>query len=375
VRVLMLHNRYRLPGGEERAVGDISALLAANGHQVELLERSSGEAGRRRAAQALVVGGEDPGEVSDRVRRFKPDVVHIHNIHPLFGWRALAAAKAGGARTVFHLHNFRLFCAIGVAYRDGAVCFRCRGRDTRPGLRFRCRGSTGEAVAYAIGLHIQQPRLFQFTDRFITVSEAHSRRLFELGLQAAPTRTLSNFARTRDLASGTRAGDGAYALASGRLVEEKGFDTAIAAARQAAVPLIIAGDGPDQDRLRGLAAGGDVRFTGRVAEPALAELRRGAGMVLIPSRSEEAFPYAGLDALAAGVPVLASGHGGLPELVGSESVLAADDRQAWARRVRQLWDDPQERRRLGSAGLERVRSRFSERAYLEALIDIYSGDR
>ena len=375
MRVLMLHNRYRLPGGEERAVGDIMALLQANGHEVEVLERSSGEAGRRRAAQALVLGGDDPGEVSDRLRRFKPDVVHVHNIHPLFGWRALAAAKAAGVRTVFHLHNFRLFCAIGVAYRDGAVCYRCRGRDTRPGLRFRCRGSTGEAVAYAIGLHTQQPRLFQFTDRFITVSQAHARRLFELGLPAAPTRTLRNFARARDLASGSRAGDGAYALVSGRLVEEKGFDTAIAAAREAAVPLIIAGDGPDRDRLRSLAAGGDVRFTGRLPEAELAELRRGAGLVLIPSRWEEAFPYAGLDALAAGVPVLASRRGGLPELVGSESGLVADDRGAWARRVRQLWDDPQGRRRMGLAGLERVRSQFSERPYLEALIEIYGGDR
>jgi UDP-glucose:(glucosyl)LPS alpha-1,2-glucosyltransferase len=123
-----------------------------------------------------------------------------------------------------------------------------------------------------------------------------------------------------------------------------------------------------------LAAGGDVRFTGRVAEHALAELRRAAAVVLIPSRWEEPFPYAGLDALAAGVPVLASDHGGLPELVGDDSVLAADDGQAWGHRLRQLWDRPEARQRLGSAGLERVRSRFSEQAYLEALIQIYTGN-
>ena len=370
----MLHNRYRWPGGEERAVMDISTLLQDNGHEVEVLERSSAEAGRRRAARALVAGGDDPDEVSQWIRRFEPDVVHVHNIHPLFGWRALAAAKAAGVRTVFHLHNFRLFCAVAVAYRDGAICFRCRGRDTRPGLRYRCRGSTGEALTYAIGLHTQQPRLLQYTDRFIAVSQALARRLFELGLPAGPTRTLSNFARAGAVESVSGAGDGTYALASGRLVAEKGFDTAIAAARQAEVPLIIAGEGPDQDRLRALAAGGDVRFTGRVGEHALAELRRAAAVVLIPSRWEEPFPYAGLDALAAGVPVLASDHGGLPELVGDDSVLAADDGQAWAHRLRHLWDRPQARQRLGSAGLERVRSRFSEQAYLEALIQIYTGN-
>src|ERR1700733_2991966 len=107
---------------------DISTLLQNNGHEVEVLERSSTEAGRRRAARALVAGGDDPDEVSQWIRRFAPDVVYVHNIPPLFGWRGLAAAKAAGVRTVFHLHNFRLFCAVAVAYRDGAVCFRCRGR-------------------------------------------------------------------------------------------------------------------------------------------------------------------------------------------------------------------------------------------------------
>lgn len=238
MRVLMLHNRYRLHGGEERAVRDISALLETHGHEVELLERFSSEAGRRQAAQALVLGGLDPGEVTDRVRRFRPDVVHVHNIHPLFGWRALAAVKAQGVRTVLHLHNFRLFCAVGVAYRDGGPCFRCRGRDTRPGLRLRCRGSTGEALIYAIGLHSQQPRLFEHADRLIAVSEAHASRLFELGLPAGSTCTLNNFVRSEDFASASTAGEGGYALASGRLVEEKGFDTAIAAARAAGVPLV-----------------------------------------------------------------------------------------------------------------------------------------
>jgi glycosyltransferase involved in cell wall biosynthesis len=367
----MLHNRYRLPGGEERAVGDITALLADHGHQVELFERSSAQAGSRRAARALVAGGWDPGEVADRIRRLRPDVVHVHNIHPLFGWRALAAAKAAGAGTVFHLHNFRLFCAIGVAYRDGAVCFRCRGRDTRPGLRFRCRGSTGEALAYAIGLHTQQPRLLRHTDRFIAVSDAQARRLVELGLPAAAMTMLGNFVSPGRFAAASTAGDGGFALASGRLVPEKGFDTAIAAARRAEVPLVIAGDGPDEARLRHLALGGDVRFTGRLDEMALAELRQSAAVVLIPSRWEEPCPYAALDALATGVPVLASDHGGLPELAGRDSVLPAGDVDRWVDRLGELWQSPERRQALGSEALDRARTRYSADRYYELLLDVY----
>jgi glycosyltransferase involved in cell wall biosynthesis len=239
-------------------------------------------------------------------------------------------------------------------------------------VRLRCRGSTGEAIVYALGLHLQQPHLFQNADRFVAVSDAQARRLLDLGLPGGVTDTLHNFVPGGNPVNASRAAEGEYALASGRLVEEKGFDVAIAAAREARVPLVVAGDGPERDRLRELAVGADVRFTGRLKPTALAELRRRAAVVLVPSRSEEAFPYAGLDALADGVPLLASDLGGLPELVGGQGLLAAGDTRAWAGRLGQLWRSPELRQELGAAGLERVRARFSDDLYYERLLGIYA---
>ena len=371
MRVLLLHNRYRAEGGEERAVADIAALLASRGHIVEMLERSSEPLGRVPAARALVCGGVESQQVTDAVRRLRADVVHAHNLHPLFGWRALAAARAAGARTVLHLHNFRLFCAVAIGYRDGAPCFRCQGTDTRPGLRWRCRGSLSESAVYAAALSRQQPRLLAHADRFLTVSDATARRLVQLGLPAGPTSSLPNFVSAADFAAATQADRGQYALVSGRLVPEKGVDTAIAAARSAGVPLVVAGDGPDAPRLRGLAVGADVRFTGRLEHRALAELRARAAVVLVPSRWEEPCPYAVLDALAAGVPVLASDRGGLPELVGSEAVLAPDDASAWSRALDQLWRSPRTRRERGAGVLARAREQFSEDRYHEGLMEVY----
>jgi glycosyltransferase involved in cell wall biosynthesis len=307
------------------------------------------------------------------VRRLKADVVHAHNLHPLFGWRALAAARAAGARTVVHLHNFRLFCAIAIGYRDGAPCFRCHGRDTRPGLRLRCRGSLAEAAVYAYGLHSQQPRLFAHADVFVAVSAATGRRLIELGLPAPRTQSLANFVAAREFAPASNAAQGGYALVSGRLVEEKGFDTAIVAAAQAAVPLVVAGEGPDEARLRRLAAGAEVRFTGRLEPDALAELRRGAAAVLVPSRWEEPCPYAALDALAAGVPVLASDRGGLPEMVGRRSILPAEERARWGVSLAALWRDPASRGDAGGEALKRARELFSEEVYYRRLMEIYRG--
>jgi glycosyltransferase involved in cell wall biosynthesis len=369
----MLHNRYRQEGGEERAVAEIAKLLSGRGHEVEVVERSSTGTSNARAARALIAGGVDAEEVTAAVRRLGADVVHAHNLHPLLGWRALAAARAAGARTVLHLHNFRLFCAIYSGYRDGGNCFRCRGANTLPGVRLRCRGSLPEAVAYGVGLHRQQPHLFAHADRFVTVSDATARRLEDLGLPPGRTTVLANFVAGTGFATHSRADQGRHAFVSGRLVEEKGFDTAIAAARAASVPLVIAGDGPDEERLRELANGADVTFTGRLDHAALAQGRAGAAVALMPSRWEEPCPYAVLDALAAGVPALVSDRGGLPELVGPGEALPAEDTDAWAGALRKLWDDPAARRLQGDAALARARERFGEDRYYEGLMAVYRG--
>ncbi len=371
MRILLLHNRYRALGGEERAVADIADLLIRRGHTVERLERSSTDVGRVRAARSLLEGGAEADAVADALRRLKPDVVHAHNVHPLFGWRALAAARAAGARTVLHLHNFRLFCAIAVAYRDGAPCHRCRGRDTLPGVRLRCRGSLTEAAVYAVALSRQQPRLYEHSDRSITLSEAHGNRLRELGLPPEKAVTLPNFIPRAQFAQRSAADAGRFALAAGRLVEEKGYDTAIHAARAAGVPLVIAGEGPDGPRLRRLAAGLEVRFTGRLGPAALAELRRDAGVALVPSRCEESLSYAVLDAFAAGIPVLGSERGGVGELVGPAAGLDPDDPDVWAAALGALWKDPERRRQLGDGVLAHARERLDEDTYHDGLMAVY----
>jgi glycosyltransferase involved in cell wall biosynthesis len=369
--ILLLHNRYRTTGGEERAVAEIAALLGRRGHEVEVLERSSEAVGRGKAALGLLGGGLDPDAIGRAVRRIGADVVHAHNIHPTLGWRALAAARAAGARTVLHLHNYRLFCAIGISYRDGAPCFRCRGDSTFAGVRLRCRGSLLEALVYAAALHRQQPRVYEHVDQFVAVSDSTAAHLRDLGLPASLTATLPNFIPNDGFSSESCAGAGEFALAAGRLTEEKGFDTAIVAARAADVPLVVAGSGPDEERLRGLAVGADVRFTGWLESGALAELRAQAAVVLAPSRWEEPCPYSVLEALAAGVPVLAADRGGMPELVGENATLPATDQEAWSSALSELWNNPDVRAERGAAALARAHERFGEDRFYDRLMQLY----
>jgi glycosyltransferase involved in cell wall biosynthesis len=374
--VLVLHNRYRSPGGEERAAAELAGLLRERGHEVRLLERSSGSltglSGRLRAGAAMMRGGVDPGEVAGAVRAIGADVVHAHNTTPLLGPRALEAAREAGARVVMHLHNYRLVCAIGIAYRDQAPCVRCQGRRTLPGARLRCRGNVPEALTYAAGIARQQPRILNAVDRFIVTTEGSRRTLAELDLELPAHDVIPNFLPADAFAKRSTADAGGYAFYAGRLTEEKGIDTAIDAAQAARVPLAIAGQGPDEPRLRRLADGADVRFLGHVSDAELRDARAGAAVALMPSRWHEPHPYAVAEAMAAGVPVLVSRVGGLAEMAGDASALPPADSDAWASELRRLWEAPPLRRALGEEALERARHRFGADSYYERLMACYS---
>jgi len=370
-RVLLLHNRYRAAGGEERVVDQLETVLREHGHAVARLERDSSEAGAATAARGLLRGGLGADEVADAVRAHRAEIVHAHNVHPLFGWRALAAARAAGARTVLHLHNYRLVCAIGIGYRDERPCARCHGRDTRPGVRLRCRGSLPEALVYGAGLALQQPRLLEHADAAIAVSAAQLALLREAyGVALPEARVLRNAVEA--VADVSLAGQGRYALAAGRLVDEKGFDVAVRAAVAAGVPLRVAGAGPEEVRLRALAGDADVRFLGRVSQRELARERRGAAVMLAPSRSQDPCPMSVVEALADGVPVLGGDRGGVPELVGPAASLPAEDVGAWTAALRALWDDPAARARAGEEALARARAEHAPDVFYARLSAIYA---
>lgn len=370
-RVLVLHNLYRLRGGEERAVELQLAAMAAAGIEHRALFRDSSTTGSTRAAKAMLRGGEDEREVVEAIRELGATVVHVHNMNPLFGPRALEAAREAGARVVLHLHNFRLFCSIATCFRDGAPCFRCRGRFTLPAVALNCRGSLPESATYATALAAHQPRVFDAVDRFVTPSAYARGQLAKLGLPADRVTVLPNY--VTGFADRSEADSGTYAVAFGRLSEEKGFGTAIDAAAISGVPLRIAGSGPLEAELRAQTASikGDVRLAGQLAKSELDELLRGASMAVVPSLGGDVMPFAALEAMAAGLPVIASRSGSLPEIVGAERCVAREDAEALAAAMSALHADPERRRSEGESALDRARERFGEQRYVQGLRELY----
>jgi glycosyltransferase involved in cell wall biosynthesis len=384
--VLFLHNRYRTTGGEERVVKDLLWLVREHlGEDVELLERDSATLGRGGAALGLLRGGLAPEEVARAVRLTGARVVHAHNLHPALGWRALAAARAAGARVVLHLHQYRLVCAIGVCFTRGEECTRCHGRDTLPGVRLNCRGSLPEGVAYGAALALWQRRLVAQADAVIVPSVFARERLRALGapldwgrvhVLPPPVRALdapSSPIGEADLNAEERTVGGAYALVVSRLAPEKGVDVAIDACQAVGISLVVAGEGPERAALEARAreeAGeirGEVRFLGHLKDAQLAALRAEAAIALVPSRSAETFGLVAAEAMAAGLPVAASRVGALGELVEERGLVPAGDAGALAAAIGRLAGD----RISGKQGLERVRALCRPEVVARGLAEVY----
>jgi glycosyltransferase involved in cell wall biosynthesis len=363
--ILFLHNRYRTTGGEERAVDDLLWLVREHlGEDAELLERDSAALGRSAAARGLLRGGLQPADVGKAVRLTGARVVHAHNVNPAFGWRALAAARAAGARVVLHLHNYRLVCAVGTCFNSrGEDCTRCQGRNTWPGVRLHCRGTGPEAVVYAAALAAWQRRLAAQVDAFVVPSSFAAARLAELGAPVGAASVVPHVVRS--FATASAAASGEHALVAGRVAVEKGVAIAAAACERVGLPLVVAGDGPLLARLR--AEHPDVRFPGRVSDDELASLRERAALAIVPSQSAETFGLAAAEAMAAGVPVVASRIGALPELVEDGGLAAAGDADQLGRAARERFGDAA----AGLRGLEAVRERCAPAVVAGRLAAVY----
>jgi glycosyltransferase involved in cell wall biosynthesis len=377
MRVLLVHNRYRIQGGEERSVELQLEALRHAGVAHALLERRSADLSRSQAARALLRGGGDEDDVKTATRELRADVVHVHNMLPLPGPRGLEAARSAGASVLLHLHNLRLFCAIGVAARDGAPCFRCHHRNTLPGLALNCRGSLPEAAVYAAALARHQPSVFAAVHRFVVPSSYAAGQAALLGVPADRIDVLAHYLPAEAFAEQSRAERGSYALVASRLSPEKGIDAAIEAAGATGIPLRVAGEGPAAAELAALAdrSGAPVEFIGRLERASLARELAGAAMLLMPSRYHEFAPYSALEAMGAGVPVIASALGGLPEMLGDSRCVPPGDAAALAGRMTTLWESPELRRTDGDDLIARARAGHGEERYVSRLLELYSRAR
>jgi glycosyltransferase involved in cell wall biosynthesis len=345
VRVLQLHTRYRQPGGEDAVVRAEAELLRSSGHEVVQYQVQN-PPGPASAMGSLFLSPWNPLQartVQGLATRVRPDVAHVHNTWYAQSPAVVWALHRSGIPTVMTLHNYRLVCANGQLFRDGAPCEDCVGASPWHGVQHGCyRDSVVLSVPAAgtIALHDRLRTWTRVVDRFLVLNEFARERLVRGGLPPDRIEVKPNFVadpgpRTRPAASSETV------LYVGRLSPEKGVELLVEAWRQVsdgALELVVVGDGPLRERLERRPAP-RLRFTGWLPTEEVRSRMLKARALVLPSVWYEGQPVTVLEALAAGLPVLGSDIGGVPELLaplGQGWLAAPGEVSSWAAALRAL---------------------------------------
>jgi len=380
--VLVIHNRYQQPGGEDAVVRAEVDLLRTAGHKVVQFTRDNSEIAaygpveRASLAFRTLWNQESYAELRAVIHKERPDIAHCHNFLPLVSPAAYYACRSAGVPVVQTLHNYRLFCPAGTLFVNGQRREQCLWSITHGALSRCYRNSRLQTatVSLMLAAHHVYGTWNSCVDAYLTPSQFCRDYFVRAGLPEAKVHLKPNFL-ARD--PGKRTGRGDYALFVGRLSAEKGVLETIEAWREVPeVRLLLAGDGPLYHEARRLAEryGGHIELLGQLhPEETLARIK-GARFLVFPSRWYEPFGLSLLEAAACGVPAIASRIGAIPELVihyHTGLLFDPDNFTELVEQVRWACSHPAEMEEMGSAARHLYLERFTAERNYESLINIY----
>lgn len=322
MKILLAHNEYQQPGGEDQVFAAEAALLESHGHRVLRYRVHNDQVAGMdpvTLAGSTVWNRSTHRELRTLIRQECPQVAHFHNTLPLISPAGYYAAKAEGVPVVQTLHNYRLLCPNALFFRDGHVCEDCRGKFLPwPGVLHACyRGSraASAAVAAMLTTHRALRTWIKQVDVSVVTTEFARQKLVQGGFPAEKLVVKPNFLHPAPDPGGTQ---GNYALFVGRLSPEKGVGTLLAAWKglRGRMALKIVGDGPLAEEVARVTKGLErAEWLGRQPRERVFALMKGASALVFPSTCYENLPVTILEAYAVGLPVIASNLGGMSSLI------------------------------------------------------------
>jgi glycosyltransferase involved in cell wall biosynthesis len=322
MNILMLHNRYLVPGGEDQSAAAEANLLQQQGCHVELLEednRRIDQLGAARTAVRTIWSSESFHRIHDKLRSGEFDVLHVQNFFPLWSPSVYYAAAKCNVPVVQTLRNYRLMCVNAVFFRDSHVCEDCLGkRFAWPGILHACyrNSRAGSAVVAGMsGIHRLAGTWRTKIHVYVALTEFARNKYIAGGLPAEKIVVKPNFVYPLPQPG---PGQGGYALFVGRLSPEKGIATLLSAWRTStnALSLKIVGDGPLSGIVEAAARENRaIEYLGRRSADDVAQLMGRAEFLVFPTECYEGMPRTVIESLAVGSPVLASKLGATESMI------------------------------------------------------------
>jgi glycosyltransferase involved in cell wall biosynthesis len=310
----------------------------------------------------MVWSREAADQLSAFIKTERPDVAHIHNIYTQMSPSILPVLKKFGVPTVMTVHDY------GVTSANYSL-FDEKGNDRiaswwtvikRRGIK---RSYIASVIASSVfELHKRLGVYEKNIDRMIFTTN-YVRALFRARGWEGDSGVVIPYVVNLGKEGLKRQADDAFIFFAGRLHTTKGVHILIEAARRTGLPVKIAGDGPDRDKLMKQAgAMTNIEFLGALTRQDTLDHMRRARMVIVPSVWLEPFGLVALEPQGLGTPVIASKIGGLGEILVHGQTgfyVEPNDVEQLAVAMQTLWDDREMARRMGSLGKRRFKSNYS----------------
>ena len=385
MKILLVHNYYQIPGGEDVVFEHERRMLEQAGHEVITYCRTNHEIEKFNTLERLTLvkrsiwANDTEREFAQLLSQERPDIVHVHNTFLMISPSIYSACKAQGVPIVQTLHNFRLMCPSMGFFRDGKVCEECVDHGLLRSVYHGCFRNSRTAtasVALMLALHRRWGTWDRLVTCYIALTEFGRDKVIACGLPAEKIVVKPNFV---DPDPGERERPGEYALFTGRLSIEKGVSTLLEAWGRLPrdYALHIVGGGPERESLEaqvrqlGLA---NVQFRGQVSHQETIAAVKSSRFLIVPSGWYEAFGLCIIEAFACGTPVICSRLGAMQELVsdGRNGLhFSSGDQNDLAAKVEWAWSHPNEMNAMGREARAEYEAKYTSEHNYPMLMEIY----
>ncbi|MGV8141088.1 MAG: glycosyltransferase [Candidatus Woesearchaeota archaeon] len=342
MKILLVNKYHYLRGGDCRYVFNLAELLEKNGHEIRHFSmqhpknvpyayeadfvsyidfpeqlKSSGIKSKLKVLFRMLYSKEAREKFGQVLQEFKPDVIHLNNIHKHLTTSIILEANKRHIPVVWTLHDYNLICPnISFVSKD-KICERCKKQRYLAPILEKCSNNSRIAssiIAVESLLHSIQS-IKSRVNYFISPSQFLKEKFIEYGYKDDQIMVLPNFYDVPKANSDKKTFKHKYFLYLGRISKEKGIETLCKAAKAVNVDLLIAGDGPARPQLEKKYGSKKIRFLGFKSGKELESLRSQAYFVVLPSEWYENNPYSIIESLSDMVPIIGANIGGIPELV------------------------------------------------------------
>lgn len=382
-RILIVHNYYQIPGGEDSVVINEKHLLEKHGHKVILYSRSNSELKQMSKLRKLalpfttIFNPKTYINVKKIVKSEHIDIVHVHNTLNLISPSVYYAALNCKVPVIQTVHNFRFQCPNATFYRDGHTCEDCVKIGLKCAIKHNCyRNSKLQTLACVINTEFHKLTCIYKEVNFICLTEFNKKKLLKLK-QINPAKVFikPNFVEDLNIFIPGKFRKEQF-IYVGRLDKSKGIDILLKAWKNlgiSAPKLIMYGTGPLEEWCQHYVSENLINVEIKSFAPntkVRKQIAKSKALIL-PTQLYEGFPVSIIESFSVGTPVICSNQGNAGNIVVdgvSGYKFKADSPEELSKTVMRLLENPLDYYLIK----EKFDKQYSEEINYKKLIKIYS---